>query len=168
MSEAPLCSLDVGVPPPPGEFSNGKTAAGARVPPIAAENERLEEGSRVELEGPVRDMNLTGQRTDGERLIAMPGSRRVNVKMSDISPAGDPDADVVQREATAAVPLKGPDGPPSRAMIEAHNLTHLPAVPWCKICVQATTARYRACKWTFSSFLVLLFGVLKHMPRPLC
>ena len=48
-------------------------------------------------------------------------------------------------------PLKGPiipfgslfrdkiqvQDPPSRAMIEAHNLTLLPAAPWCEICVQA-------------------------------
>ena len=33
--------------------------------------------------------------------------------------------------------LKGPDDPPSRAMIEAHNFTHLPAAPWFAICVQA-------------------------------
>ena len=33
--------------------------------------------------------------------------------------------------------MRGPEDPPSRAMIEAHNLTHLPAAPWCEICVQA-------------------------------
>ena len=36
-----------------------------------------------------------------------------------------------------AVPLKGPGEPQSRAMIEARNLTHLPAARWCEICVQA-------------------------------
>ena len=41
------------------------------------------------------------------------------------------------REATSAVPLKGLEDPPSRAMIEAHNLSHLPAAPWCEVCVQA-------------------------------
>ena len=40
----------------------GKTAAGARVAPIAAEDDRLGEGSRVELAGLVRDMGLNGQR----------------------------------------------------------------------------------------------------------
>ena len=55
--------------------------------------------------------------------------------MSSIKLAGDLDAEVVQGEATSAVPLKGPEDPPSRAMIEAHNLTHLPA-PLCEICVQ--------------------------------
>ena len=93
----------------------------------------------------VRGMGLNGQRgrcmgraPDGERwLIAMPGGRRVNVKMSNIKPAGDLDAEVAQREATAAVPLKGPDDPPNRAMIEAHNSTHLPAAPWFAICVPA-------------------------------
>ena len=44
-SEAPLDSLDVEVLPPPGVPSNGKTADGARAAHIAAENERLEEGS---------------------------------------------------------------------------------------------------------------------------
>ena len=85
------------VRPPPGEFSNGRTAVGARVAPIAAEDERLEEGSRVGLAGLVRDMGLNGQRgicmgraPEGERwLIALPGGRRVNVKMSNIKPAGD-------------------------------------------------------------------------------
>ena len=57
--------------------------------------------------------------------------------MSNIKPTRDLDAEVVQREATSAVPLKGPEDPPDRAMIEAHNLTHLPAAPWCEICVQA-------------------------------
>ena len=59
-------------------------------------------------------------------------------EMSNIKPAGSLEAEFAQREATAAVPLKGPDDPPSRAMIEAHNLTHLPAAPWCEICGQAT------------------------------
>ena len=47
-------------------------------------------------------------------------------------PAGDVDLEVEQREQQRApVPLKGPNDPPSRAMIEAHNLTLLPAAPWC-------------------------------------
>ena len=83
----------------------------------------------MELAGLVRDSGLNGQRgiymgraPDGEIwLIAMPGGRRVNVKMSNIKPVRELDAEVVQREATTAVPLEGPDNPPSRAMIEAHN-----------------------------------------------
>ena len=51
--------------------------------------------------------------------------------------AGDLDVEVVQREPTSAYPLKGLDAPLRRAMIEAHNLTHLPAAPWCEISVQA-------------------------------
>ena len=79
-----------------------------------------------------------GRGPDEERwLIALPGGRRVNVKMSKIKLAGDLGAEVVQREATSAVPLKWPEDPPNRAMIETHNLTHLPAAPWCEICVQA-------------------------------
>ena len=109
------------------------------------DDERLEEGRRVEFAGLVRDVGLNGRRgicmgraPDGERwLIALPGGRRVNVKMSNIKPAGDLDTEIVQREDTSAVPLRGPEDPPSRAMIEAHNLTHLPAAPWCEICVQA-------------------------------
>ena len=114
-SEAPLCSLDVALLPPPGE----EPAVGARVTPIATDDERLEEGSRVELAGLVRDTHLNGQRgicmgraLDGERwLIALPGGRRVNVKMSNINPAGDLDTEIVQREATGAVPLRGPKEP---------------------------------------------------------
>ena len=79
-----------------------------------------------------------GRAADEERwLIALPEGRRVNVKMSNIKPAGDLDAEVVQREATSAVPLKEPEDPPNRSMLEAHNLTHLPAAPWCEICIQA-------------------------------
>ena len=55
----------------------------------------MEEGSRVELAGLLRDIGLNGKRgicmgraPDGERwLIALPGGRRVNVKMSNIKPA---------------------------------------------------------------------------------
>ena len=36
------------------------------------------------------------------------------------------------KEAMSAVPLKGLDDPPTRAMIAAHKLTHLPAAPWCE------------------------------------
>ena len=109
-SEAPLYSLDVEVLPPPKEICvglNGKRGI------------------------------CMGRAPDGERLlIALPGGRRVNVKMSN-KPAGDLDTEIVQREDTSAVPLEGPEDPPCRAMIEAHNLTHLPAAPWCEICVQA-------------------------------
>ena len=144
-SEAPLYSLDVEVLPPSGELCESRSAASARIAPIAMDDERVEEGSRVELAGLVRDVGLNGKRgicmgraPDRERwLIALPGGRRVNVKMSNIKPAGDLDTEIVQREDTSAVPLKGPEDPPSRAMIEAHNLTHLPAAPWCEICVQA-------------------------------
>ena len=97
------CSLDVEVLPPPGEFSNGRNAVGAVVAPIAADDERSEQGSRVQLAGLVRDMGLDGQRgicmgraPDEERwLIALMGGRRVNVKMSNIKLDGDLDADVV-------------------------------------------------------------------------
>ena len=43
-SEAPLYSLDVEVLLPHGQFSNGRTAVGAGVAPVAADDERLEEG----------------------------------------------------------------------------------------------------------------------------
>ena len=117
-----------------------------------------------------------GRAPDGERwLIALPGGRRVNVKMSNIKPAGDLDTEIVQREDTSAVPLRGPEDPPSRAMIEAHNLTHLPAAPWCDICVQArrrsdwhTQVRFRVYRWISSSSLVSLCGVPRHRPRQLC
>ena len=122
-----------------------------------------------------------GRAPDGERwLIALLGGRRVNVKMSNIKPAGDLDTEVVQREDTSAVPLRGPEDPSSRAMIEAHNLTHLPAAPWCEISVSkpegkvigtsksSTTVRFRVCRWISSSSLVSLCGVPRHRPRQLC
>ena len=40
--------LDVEVLPPPGETSKSKPAEGARVAPIAADEERVEAGSKVE------------------------------------------------------------------------------------------------------------------------
>ena len=136
--------------PPPGEFSHGKTAAGSRVAPIVAESERLEEGCRVELA--VRDFGqrgiCMGRAPDERRLIAMPGGRRVHVKLSKIKPAGDLDAEIVLREETSAVPLKGRDDSPSRAMLEAHILTHLRR----EISVQPRE-KSEMRKWTFSPFL---------------
>ena len=122
-SEAPLYSLDVEVLPPPGEICESRSTASARIAPIAMDDERVEEGSRVELAGLVRDVGLNGKRgicmgraPDGERwLIALPGVRRVNVKVSSIKPAGDLDTEIVQREDTSAVPLRGPEDPPSKA-----------------------------------------------------
>ena len=149
-SEAPLYSLDVEVLPPPGEICESKSTASARIAPIAMDDERVEEGSRVELAGLVRDVGLNGKRgicmgrtPEGERwLIALLGGRRVNVKMSNIKPAGDLDTETVQREDTSAVPLRGPEDPPSNAMIEAHNLTHFPAAPWCEIFDWHTQFKY--------------------------
>ena len=138
------------------KYCESRSAASARIAPIAMDDERVEEGSRVESAGLVRDAGLSGKRgicmgraPDGERwLIALPGGRRINVKMSNIKPAGDLDTEIVQRDDTSAVPLRGPEDPPSRAMMEAHNPTHLPAAPWCGICVQSTrksstTVRFR-------------------------
>ena len=96
-SEAPLCSLDLEVLPPLRDTCKSKPAPGARVAPIAADEERVEESSRVELAGLVRDIGLNGKRgicmgraPDGEGLLtALPGGRRINVKMSNIKPAAD-------------------------------------------------------------------------------
>ena len=74
-SEAPLYSLDVEVLPPPGEICESRSAASARIAPIAMDDERVEEGSRVELAGLVRDVGLNGKRgicmgraPDGEKM----------------------------------------------------------------------------------------------------
>ena len=185
-SEAPLYSLDVEVPPP-GEICESRSTASARNAPIVMNDERVEEGTRVELAGLVRDVGLNGRRgicmgraPDGERwLIALPGGRRVNVKMSNIKPVGDLDTEIVQREDTSAVPLRSPEDPPTRATKDAHNQTHLPAAPWCEICVQARrksdwhkqvkpTVRFRVCRWISSSSPVSLCGVPRHRPRQLC
>ena len=96
------------------------------------DDERVEEGSRVELVGLVRDVGLNGRKG-----ICMGRAPDGEGWMSNIKRVGDMDTDFVQREDTSAVPLRGPEDPPSMAMIEAHNLTHLPAAPWCEICVQA-------------------------------
>ena len=79
-----------------------RPTASARIAPIAMDDERVEEGSRVELAGLVRDVGLNGRKgicmgraPDGERwLIALPGGKRVNVKMSNIKPAGDLDTEI--------------------------------------------------------------------------
>ena len=89
---------------PPGEICDSRSTASARIAPIAMDDERVEEGSRVELAVLVRDVGLNGRRgicmgraPDGERwLIALPRGRRVNVKMSNIKPAGDLDTEIVQ------------------------------------------------------------------------
>ena len=61
---------------------------------------------------------------------------RGNVNMSNIKPSGDSDAEVVLRQATLAIPLKARGEPQSEAVVEAHNLTYLPAAPQCDMCVQ--------------------------------
>ena len=61
-SEAPLYSLDFEVLPPLGETCESKPAAGARIAPIVVDEERVEEGSRVELAGLVRDIGLNVKR----------------------------------------------------------------------------------------------------------
>ena len=53
-SEAPLYSLEVLLPP--GESCESRPTASARIAPIAMDDERVEEGSRVELAGLVRDV----------------------------------------------------------------------------------------------------------------
>ena len=126
-SEAPLYSLDVEVLLPPRGICESRSTAGARIAPIAMNDERVEEGSRVELAGLVRNVGLNGRRgicmgraPDGERwLIALPGGRRVNVKMSNIKPAGDLDTEIVQREDTSAVPLRRPEDPQNSDLREA-------------------------------------------------
>ena len=100
-SDAPLYSLDVEMLPPQGEICESRSTASARIAPIVMNDERVEEGSRVEL----ADMELNGQRgicmgraPDGKRwLSALPGGRPVNVKMSNMQPVGDLDAEAVQR-----------------------------------------------------------------------
>ena len=79
-------------------------------------------------------MNLTvvrGTESEGiERwLIALLGGKRVTVKMADIGPSGDLNTEVAQRETTTAMLLKGTN----KAMIEARNLNHSHAAPWCGI-----------------------------------
>ena len=92
-SEAPLYSLDVEVLPPPGEVCESRSTASARIALIVMNDER------VEVAGFVRDRGICmGRAPDGERrLIALPGGRRVNVKMSNIKPAGELDTEIVQR-----------------------------------------------------------------------
>ena len=123
--------------PPPGESCESRSTASARIAPIAMDDERVEEGSRVELAGLVRDVGLNGRRgicmgraPDGERcLIALPRGRRVNVKMSNIKPSGDLDTEIVQREDTSAVPLSAKQG---------HDRGSQPdSLAQCEICVQA-------------------------------
>ena len=41
--------------------------------------------------------------------------------MLPIKPASDLDTEIVQREDTSPVPLRGPEDPPSRAMIAENN-----------------------------------------------
>ena len=58
-------------------------------------------------------------------------------------------------------------------MIEAHNLTHLPATPWCEICVQARGKSDWHTQFKYDSEIpcvqmVSLCGVPRHRPRRLC
>ena len=64
----------------------------------------------------------------------------MNVKMADIGPSGDLNTEVEQRETTTAMPLKGSDDLPNKAMIEAHNPNHLHAAPWWRLVLKLEAA----------------------------
>ena len=98
----------------------------------------------MELAGLLRDMGLNGQRGTcmGCTLVGEMADRhawRQTSQREDVEHQTRRETWMrkLYREAPNAVPPKRPDDPPSRATIEAHNLTHLPAAPWCEISVQA-------------------------------
>ena len=187
-SDAPLYSLDVEVLPPPRESCESRPTASARIAPIAMDDERVEKGSRVELAGLVRDVGLNGRKgicmgraPDGERwLIALPGGKRVNVKCQTSNLPVTWTRKLFREKDTSAVPLRGPEDPPSRRHDRGSQPDSLGqplrgaksvSKPEGKVIgtnKSSTTVRFRVCRWISSSSLVLLCGVPRHRPRQLC
>ena len=59
-----------------------------------------------------------------------------NVRRLDV-PAAEVPSSSSSRQAHTAVALRSPDETPSRALVESHNLAHIPYAGWCEICVNA-------------------------------
>ena len=143
-SDAPLYSMRLRVKSPPREAAS--SCSGLLVAPIGASEEEIHEGCEVELAGLTKNHDLNGMRgkfmrkheEDSSRWVILVGKRIMNVKLENIKRLDSPVAEVPEKEVRAGatpVALRDPGEVPSKAMVESHNLTHVPAVPWCEICV---------------------------------
>ncbi len=70
----------------------------------------------------------------------------VNVKVENVKRLDEPTAEmpaVEVAQSRAPVVMRMPGEIPSRAVVEAHNLAHLPSAPWCEICIAAKGSMYQ-------------------------
>lgn len=148
-SDAPLYSMRLKVRPTPGSEAREPDAAPLRVAPVRRTDE-LYEACEVELAGLTTHSALNGQRgrcvqkleSEPERWrVKLDTGRVINVKLDNIRRLDLPTAEVPSRDAESSargpVALRSPGELPSRAVIESHNLAHLPYAAWCEICVAA-------------------------------
>ena len=77
---------------------------------------------------------------NGWWVVKLSSGTSVNVKVENMKRLDEPTAEMPAAEAAqsrAPVVMRMPGEIPSRAVVEAHNLAHLPSAPWCEICIAA-------------------------------
>ena len=145
-SEAPLYHMRLRVMPPPTQRGSPATAP-SLVAPIVSESS-MTEGCEVELAGLVVRPALNGVRgrcirrdvRDGWWCIQLANGKFANLRDANLRRLDEPAAELPKVELVAArVPilLRTPGEIPSKAVVEAHNLAHLPTAPWCEVCIAA-------------------------------
>ena len=142
-NEAPLFYLKMKVQPiPENGGSSDQEASDRLVAPLSKEDE-IHVGCEVEVAGLVTRVDLTSVRgrclgeaqRDGRWLVKTADGRALNVKSEnirrlDVLAAGVPSTSA-SKQVHIAVALRSPDETPSRAVVESHNLTHIPYASWC-------------------------------------
>jgi hypothetical protein len=151
-SEAPLYSLKLKVREPPTHRPAGSSQDKLLVAPVSVELAASGiVGCSVELAGLTRELGMNGKRGRVLRIrddrgdedwlvVQVVGGGSVNVRPSNVKRLGEPVAEApAASDAATRMPvvLRAPGEVPSRAVVESHNLTHLPTAPWCEICIAA-------------------------------
>jgi hypothetical protein len=147
-SEAPLFYLSMEAQPIPEDGGRPRDEADFLVAPVSMEEE-IPVGREVDVAGlttnvewnSVRGKCLGKALTEGRWLISTADGHPLNVRAENVRRLEMPVAEVPQPVAPMRVPtavaLRSPDDAPSRAVIESHNLAHIPYAGWCEICVNA-------------------------------
>ena len=136
------------VQPIPEDGGKSNDEADRLVAPVNMEEE-IPVGCEVEFAGLTTNVEWNGVRgrclgralTEGRWLIKTVDGHPLNVRPENVRRLDMPVAEVPQpaapRQVPTAVALRSPDDAPSRAVIESHNLAHIPYAGWCEICVSA-------------------------------
>ena len=115
----------------------------------AAKETEMYEGLVVELAGLLASPELNGVKVTCARpseisadrwVVRLPSGKTANAALRNIRRLDQPGAEppgTAPLAGTAATPLRVPGEVPSKAMVEARNLAHLPYADWCEVCVAA-------------------------------